>query len=284
MKHINKVAAYFDNELSEAEKQDFLKELEANPELKSEFEFQQQVVEGIQAARKAELKAMLDNVPVASVGTSSTSIIYKAILGGAATILVGTGIYWYYFSSNTPAESVQEPVTIEYTDKEQVVEIDNSDVNLEDNKIESQQNAHSEADNKRSSKVENKPSGTPKVNMPEMPDTDDGFASKTLPEESLEVPKTVRNASVNLNSKIDVEVKMKKKYDFHYQFASGKLVLYGDFDDSLFEVLELNVQDESTLYLFYKSNYYYLNDRSGEISELEAVKDEPLKEKLENLR
>lgn len=77
---------------------------------------------------------------------------------------------------------------------------------------------------------------------------------------------------------------MKKKYDFHYQFASGKLVLYGDFDDSLFEVLELNVQDESTLYLFYKSNYYYLNDRSGEISELEAVKDEPLKEKLENLR
>ena len=284
MKHINKVAAYFDNELSEAEKQDFLKELEANPELKSEFEFQQQVVEGIQAARKAELKAMLDNVPVASVGTSSTSIIYKAILGGAATILVGTGIYWYYFSSNTPAESVQEPVTIEYTDKEQVVEIDNSDVNLEDNNIESQQNAHSEADNKRSSKVENKPSGTPKVNMPEMPDTDDGFASKTLPEESLEVPKTVRNASVNLNSKIDVEVKMKKKYDFHYQFASGKLVLYGDFDDSLFEVLELNVQDESTLYLFYKSNYYYLNDRSGEISELEAVKDEPLKEKLENLR
>ena len=284
MKHIDKVAAYFDNELSEAEKQDFLKELEANPELKSEFEFQQQVVEGIQAARKAELKAMMDNVPVASVGTSSTSIIYKAILGGAATILVGTGIYWYYFSSNTPAESVQEPVTIEYTDKEQVVEIDNSDVNLEDNKIESQQNAHSEADNKRSSKVENKPSGTPKVNMPEMPDTDDGFASKTLPEESLEVPKTVRNASVNLNSKIDVEVKMKKKYDFHYQFASGKLVLYGDFDDSLFEVLELNVQDESTLYLFYKSNYYYLNDRSGEISELEAVKDEPLKEKLENLR
>lgn len=113
MKHIDKVAAYFDNELSEAEKQDFLKELEANPELKSEFEFQQQVVEGIQAARKAELKAMLDNVPVASVGTSSTSIIYKAILGGAATILVGTGIYWYYFSSNTPAESVQEPVTIE---------------------------------------------------------------------------------------------------------------------------------------------------------------------------
>ena len=191
MKHIDKVAAYFDNELSEAEKQDFLKELEANPELKSEFEFQQQVVEGIQAARKAELKAMLDNVPVASVGTSSTSIIYKAILGGAATILVGTGIYWYYFSSNTPAESVQEPVTIEYTDKEQVVEIDNSDVNLEDNKIESQQNAHSEADNKRSSKVENKPSGTPKVNMPEMPDTDDGFASKTLTEESLEVPKTV---------------------------------------------------------------------------------------------
>ena len=69
MKHIDKVAAYFDNELSEAEKQDFLKELEANPELKSEFEFQQQVVEGIQAARKAELKAMLDKLEPKLVST-----------------------------------------------------------------------------------------------------------------------------------------------------------------------------------------------------------------------
>lgn len=284
MKHIDKVAAYFDNELSEAERKDFLKELDSNPELKSEFVFQQQVVEGIQAVRKAELKAMLDNVPVASVGTSSSSTIYKVLFGGAATILVGTGIYWYYFSSNTPAESVQEPVTIEYTNKEKTVEIDDSQIALEHKEVENEEVLNSIEDKKQEEKATSKPTSTPKVNMPEMPSADDEFASQTLPEETLEIPKTIRNASVNLNSKIDVEVKMKKKYDFHYQFASGKLILYGNFDESLFEVLELNVQDESKLYLFYDSNYYYLSNKSGEIAELNAVKDQALKQKLENLR
>jgi hypothetical protein len=72
MENFEKVEAYFENRLGENEKQDFLKEVESNPELKSEFEFQRQVIEGIKEVRKAELKTMLDNVPIASVGTSTS--------------------------------------------------------------------------------------------------------------------------------------------------------------------------------------------------------------------
>lgn len=281
MKNIEKIAAYFENELSEAEKQDLLKELDSNPELKSEFDFQEQVIEGIKATRKAELKEMLNNVPVASVGTSSSSFLYKTLIGGAATIIVGSGIYWYYIGSNEPSESVQEPVTIEYQEKESTVEIDDIIPVVEDKELANSETIINTTKVVESAKTSPK-AATPTVDMPEMPT--DSFDSQTLPEESLEVPKTIRNASVNLNSKIDVEVKMKKKYNFHYQFVSGKLVLYGDFDDSLFEVLELNDEDESNLYLYYKSNYYYIKDKSGEIVELKEVKDKALIQKLASIR
>ncbi|MCB0496540.1 MAG: hypothetical protein KDC79_10430 [Cyclobacteriaceae bacterium] len=285
MKNIDKIAAYFDNELTEAEKQNFLSELESNPELKNEFDFQQHVVDGIKAVRKAELKAMLNSVPVASVGTSSTSVISKMIIGGAAAVIIGSGIYWYYFTSNTPSESIQEPVTIEYTQKDVPVTIeeDNQQAILEEQEPENTVSSETDIIERKEMPAE-KPASKPTASIPVMPDTEESFSSQALPEESLEVPKTVSNASVNLNSKIDVEVKMKKKYDFHYQFDAGKLVLYGDFDDSLFEVLELNDQDESKLYLYYKSNYYFLNDKSGEIAELKPVKDAALTQKLETLR
>ena len=78
MENFEKVEAYFENRLGVDEKKGFLKEVESNPELKSEFEFQRQVIEGIKEVRKAELKTMLDNVPIASVGTS-TSVLSKII-------------------------------------------------------------------------------------------------------------------------------------------------------------------------------------------------------------
>ena len=232
MKNFEKVAAYFENELGESEKQNLLKELETNPELKSEFNFQQQVIEGIKEARKAELKAMLNNVPIASVGTSSFSSIFKVIIGGAVTILVGSGVYWYYFSSNTPSESVREPVSIEYVDKSEpvnekdILKTPETSDKVEDDKVKSDMKEDI-SNNSKVSKQES--SETTIAKTPKMPSAaDDNFATQTLPEENLDIPKTVSEASVNISSKVDVEVRMKKKYNFHYQFNSGKLILYGD--------------------------------------------------------
>ena len=78
MENFEKVEAYFNNELNDSEKNDFLNEVESNAELKSEYNFQNEVINGIKEARKAELKAMLDKVPITTVSTA-TSGLYKIL-------------------------------------------------------------------------------------------------------------------------------------------------------------------------------------------------------------
>ena len=106
MKNFEKLEAYFNNELNDSEKNDFLEEVGSNTELKSEYIFQKEVIDGIKEARKTELKAMLDNVPIASASTVDTGLI-KLLVGGAATIIIGTSM-WYYFNSSAPTNMVDK--------------------------------------------------------------------------------------------------------------------------------------------------------------------------------
>ena len=61
-------------------------------------------------------------------------------------------------------------------------------------------------------------------------------------------------------------------------------MLFGNFEEGLFEVLELNKADENEVYLYYKGNYYHINDHSNSIVPLKPVTDKNLTLKLENLR
>ncbi len=279
MKNFEKVEAYFNNELNDSEKNDFLREVESNAELKSEYNFQNEVINGIKEARKAELKAMLDNVPIATVSSTASTGLYKLLVGGAATLIIGTSM-WYYFNSSSQSE---------ITNKNTIVEI--APVNKADTKIENKEQEVKEANPIELTKEapsttikEEAKNDSPKVITPNIPSSDNEFANQSLPEENLEIPNDISKAPINLNSKVDVEIKLKKKYSFHYQYLQGKLVLYGSFEEGLFEVLELNKEDEVEIYLYYKSNYYYIKDKSGSIIPLKPINDKNLKGKLERLR
>ena len=52
----------------------------------------------------------------------------------------------------------------------------------------------------------------------------------------------------------------------------------------LFEVLELNKDDKVDVYLYYRSNFYYIKDKTDSITPLKSVSDNGLKLKLESLR
>ena len=110
MNNFEKIEAYFNNELSSSEKNEFLNEIESNSELKSEYNFQNDIINGIKEARKAELKAMLDKVPIDSTGTASTSL-YKVFVGGAATILIGTSI-WYDVNSDSEVSTSENKIEV----------------------------------------------------------------------------------------------------------------------------------------------------------------------------
>jgi len=74
----------------------------------------------------------------------------------------------------------------------------------------------------------------------------------------------------------EVVIKRDNKDKFHYQFSEGKLVLYADFNEKLYEVLELNQHNEKRLYLAYDGHFFVLDPSKTEISPLREVKDQNL--------
>ncbi len=275
MENFKKVEAYFNNEFSDTEKADFLNEVETNTELNTEFNFQKDVINGIKEARKAELKAMLNQVPISAVSTASTGL-YKVILGGAATILLGTA-FWYYANSEQSTTQVEETVAVISSESEK-----GSDIKIEKkNPVTS--SAVDPKETKEPTLAHTKATSTQAI-TPNLPSSEDVMDSGDISEEKVDVPEAISNSPINLNSKINVEVKLKKKYSFHYQYSNKGIVLYGDFKEGLFEILELNKNESTDYYLFYKSNYYYINEKSGEITALKPVTNKSLKNKLSALR
>jgi len=74
-----------------------------------------------------------------------------------------------------------------------------------------------------------------------------------------------------------------KTYSFHYQFSNKKLFLFGPFDEALYEILEIH-GDNHALFLYFKENFYLLNDANAEITELTPIRDRPLIQKLKEFR
>ena len=91
---------YLSNRLNGDEKSAFEKKLEADPELKQEIKFQQELTEGIRKARTAELKSLLNNIPIAPVQGGQTSMLIKAASWVAITGIIATGIYLYLSGNN----------------------------------------------------------------------------------------------------------------------------------------------------------------------------------------
>jgi hypothetical protein len=86
------------------------------------------------------------------------------------------------------------------------------------------------------------------------------------------------------DSRIEVEnINNDKQYAFHYQFNLGKLILYGKFDKGLYEIIEVNGSAHS-VFLFYKDNYYLLNEKETTITPLTPIHDGQLIKKLREYR
>ncbi len=60
-------------------------------------------------------------------------------------------------------------------------------------------------------------------------------------------------------------------------------MLYGPFDKSLYEILEIH-GDSHAVFLWYKDNYYKLDEQQHNITRLEPITDATLVKKLKEYR
>ena len=270
---------YVADKLSETAKADFERGMEADPALKSEVGVQQLIVNGIRKARAAELKAMLNQVPLSSVATWSGASLWSgwSPLRMAATIgtlaVIGTGLYFYMKSSENIIQNIPgAEVPIDSLMPDEVTEepiIENKEEETTDTK-----ETVVPKENKVTLQKQN--ATTPKV---EVVDPSEEMLSDDAAMEKTETPKS----GISLSS-IQVEKDAKnKQYSFHYQFWEGKLFLFGSFDEALYEILEVH-GDHHAMFLFFKDSFYLLDQSKEDIMALTPVQDRSLIKKLKEFR
>jgi hypothetical protein len=76
-----------------------------------------------------------------------------------------------------------------------------------------------------------------------------------------------------------------RKYKFHYQLDGDNLTLYGDFEQHLYTIMEFKSEDkQNVIFMFYKNNYYLLNQSPGNVNRLVPVNDPALLKRLREQR
>ena len=285
MSNLDLISAYLEDRMSAEERQNFEAALSNDPELNREFEFQKDIVEGIKYARRSELKAMMDNVPVGGGAGMGGTISFGKLATGIA-IVGGISLGAYYFFAGEEQIEKPEPTTTESISVEPEEEfIDAEEERVTEEPVKEEIN--------EVAKTENKPAVTkdvtedPKEEVQSAPDikTPSSPVFETPDADSLEAPpnKLVEKAENNVAT-MDVEIdKTNKKYDFHYQIKDGKLHLYGDFDKALYEILEFTSQEEKSLFLYYNERFYPLDKDQEKITALQPVNESSLVEKLKKL-
>ena len=298
MNSSDKILAYLENALSQPERVSLENEINKDPNLKMEFELQNDIIQGIQQVRKAELKAMLNNVPVGGGGIGSNLTVTHYISAAFLTILVGMGVF--YLLPDDPENSLSatsNEVTQNTESKEETVDI--SDVDKASTMVP-----------KEITKKEVEPVAKPEEGILDKPTTEqveniDIEENTTSLEENLTLAKPSVlesfNTIINDTDKIDIpehslleksdiestmvvkiENKFKEFYN-HYQFKNNSLILYGDFNDT-YEIIDLHKIGKRAIYLYYEGHYHHLSTEQNTIAKLIVVEDSSIITQLDNLR
>ena len=276
MSNFELIDDYLSNRLNEQDRTAFEHQLHGDPSLKEDLEFQRQVVEGVRQARAIELKHLLNNVPVSGISWIGGKTAASVIAAG----LVAVSLYIYFkedIQPITPKEAIQQEISEPTADN--VVEPVITTVPGPN----SNENASASAERlKEKPEVMKENKASTPVTKPDIQVVDPSSElTEARPESTANVAHDRSDISA---SKMEVMTGLSdKKHNFHYQFSQGRLMLYGPFDKSLYEILEIHGESHA-VFLFYKENYYLLDQRQEEIAELKYIRDTGLIKKLKEYR
>lgn len=269
---------YLANRMGTQERVAFEEQLAADPELQEALKFEQRMVEGIRDARKAELKQMLQNVQVPA--PTGVSLLAK-ISAGTLTVALVAALVWYLKPTSSATNPGEESRT-EQTEADKsapMVQPDQPAVLNQSAPAENSEPDQETPKTKPSNKVnESTPAvasePAPKV-QPFVPEGD---------ESNTTVDNLSENSEPSKTSTIQVTVdKENKKFNFHYSLQLDDVRLYGPFEKNLYEILEFFSGEERTVFMYYKNNYYLL-EQGKTTAPLKPVWDKALIEKLNEYR
>ena len=309
---------YIRGEMSGDQRVQFENQLSQDPLLREELQIQEDLIHSIKEVRRVELKNRLDGVQVGIFDGITSTTGYKVLATTLITAVIGVGSYYAFFNSGQEPveEAAQEQVAETQTpevgeivekgkkdskadSKEKAKESDTSAKQTEEKETEpASENAKEEAAVTTTESKAQKPASKQETTSdqekeeqtvdfnPVIPDLDDNFAEEdSTPANDIEVPDNELGPSVvETKTTFEIETKSDTKNQFHYRFKSGKLILFGDFSGSTYEIIELNSTAGKSYYLYYNSNFYPLSVDNTKITELRVLTDKTLIDELKKIK
>ncbi len=275
-----------------------------DPEFKSEFELQKNIVNAIKTTRRLELKTRLENLKVPWYQTIPNT--WKIAATVTVASLTTISAYFYYnhellqpnkleLTSNDAVEITTDDSVIPNKPSIQINEIpeeameppvDLGDEGTKKSVEKPTARAEETVTTPPSVANENEELEIPEANrevevvVPDIVDEFEGAQDLNMDEATEDNLNKLNPVREDLYRKTEVKTLHHKKYDFHYNLSEGVLTLYGNFEDIPYEILEINSSDGKRLFLNYKNNYYMLIN-TGEITPLNPVTDTALINELE---
>lgn len=275
---------YLTNRLSDADRSAMETKLAADQALQQELSIQRQVIEGLRQARIAQLKQMLNNVPIPPAGGQAMLVKLGAAMVTAG--IIGTSVYFFTKDDKTAvapesAAPVQQEPAAAVPQAQQPAATPAIDSPAAAPQAELKTPAPV-ADKKKAKRDTSTQPREPQKPAAFEPAQEESTASSASSADAPVISGTVKNAS---SSSIAVENAIDKKYNFHYQFKEGKLLLYGPFSEkTTYEILEFFADSKNTVVLYYKDNYYLLREDADKVTPLKPINDVALLRKLKEYR
>jgi hypothetical protein len=282
MNNFELIDDYLTNRLGETERSAFEQQVASDPTLKEELDLQLEIIEGVKKARALELKAMLNKVPVSGATVINFPMMRMAAsVVGAGVLVAALGYYFNTHKDMVPnmSTSIEDSIhKIDPKEFEPLEEPTDSNKTVETKEeIVKQPTTKTIPAKKKAVSVQ---PAQPKIEAldpsQEIIDNQEDGASTTVKSPVKPNTITVSHIAVDIISE-------NKEYTFHYKFIQNKLVLFGSFDKSLYEILEIN-GDNHSVFMYYKENYYQLDEKQTKITPVVAIQNPVLLAKLKEYR
>lgn len=280
------VSRYLDNELSEIDKLDFENKLLRDTDLREEYNFQKDLVNGIKEVRRMELKSRLSNIPI-EIPIYQT-IGFKTI--AAVTISAGIGIGAYFTLADKNEASLTK-IDLKQNNSELVEEYAIPEIPeaiqpiIEKKTKDEKTQVTKKKKTDEATLAKHTEASEPKVIQPNViqPDVvkpldNEDFESNEIGNENQ--VNNLENIKENVESNVAVSTIKDKKNKFHYKFFENKLYLLGNFNDMPYEIIELNSTKGKSYFLYYDQNYYQLNKEQLKPTPLVKIENDSLVNEL----
>ncbi|MCK5207608.1 MAG: hypothetical protein KAQ79_06300 [Cyclobacteriaceae bacterium] len=287
------INGYLDNELTETDRLDFENKLQHDSELREEYHFQKDLIDGIKEVRRLELKSRLSNIPINS--PLYQTIGFKAIAVASISAGIGLGIFYLFENKNdiqlSDIDLKGNQITI--TEENTIPDIPKSVTPIfkqtapkEEKIMEviAQEKPKTEEFAKNTeTKVE------PKIIQPNViqPNVVESFDDESIDLEDINIENNVNNfddIKENVEANVEIATIKDKRNKFHYKFFENKLYLLGNFNDMPYEILELNSSKGRSYFLYYNENFYKLNSEQVKPTPLVIIENDSLVNELKIIR